>query len=201
MASNTGISRRLFVGAGLAAAAAFGAMPAIAFSNDEAQALISKVVGDINGIIASGGSDAKIIKGFEALFAQYADVPTIATSALGPAGRKASDAQKVAFAKAFQGYLARKYGRRFREFIGGRIEVTETRPIKSYYEVTSKAYLKGSEPFDVRWHVSDRGGRQKFFNIIIEGINMLSTERTEIGAMLDKRKGNIDALVADLQKL
>jgi phospholipid transport system substrate-binding protein len=29
---------------------------------------------------------------------------------------------------------------------------------------------------------------------------MLLTERTEIGAMLDKHRGNIDAMIADLRK-
>jgi len=105
----------------------------------------------------------------------------------------------TAFTKAFQGYISRKYGSRFREFIGGKIEVTDARAIKSYYEVISVAHLKGQAPFDVRWHVSDKSGRNLFFNIIIEGVNMLASERTEIGAMLDKRKGNIDALITDLK--
>ena len=103
-----------------------------------------------------------------------------------------------AFTKAFQVYISRKYGRRFREFIGGKIEVNDARPVKSYFEVISTAYLKGESPFEVRWHVSDKSGHDLFFNIIIEGVNMLASERTEIGAMLDKRKGNIDALIADL---
>jgi len=30
---------------------------------------------------------------------------------------------------------------------------------------------------------------------------MMLTERTEIGAMLDKRKGNLDLLIADLKSL
>ena len=30
---------------------------------------------------------------------------------------------------------------------------------------------------------------------------MLASERTEIGAMLDKRKGNIDQLTADIQRM
>ena len=38
-----------------------------------------------------------------------------------------------------------------------------------------------------------------FFDIIIEGISLLKTERTEIGAMLDKRRGNIDQLTQDLR--
>lgn len=136
---------------------------------------------------------------FENIFIRYADVSTIARSALGVAAKQASKAQMSAFTKAFQGYISRKYGSRFREFIGGKIEVTDARPIKSYYEVISVAHLKGQAPFDVRWHVSDKSGRNLFFNIIIEGVNMLASERTEIGAMLDKRNGDVDALTNDLR--
>ncbi len=138
---------------------------------------------------------------FEKLFVRYADVPTIARSALGAAARSASDGQMKAFTKAFQGYISRKYGRRFREFIGGKIEVNDARPVKSYFEVISTAYLKGESPFEVRWHVSDKAGKSLFFNIIIEGVNMLASERAEVGAMLDKRKGDIDALIEDLKKV
>jgi phospholipid transport system substrate-binding protein len=132
---------------------------------------------------------------------RYADVPTIARSALGPAARSASKAQLSSFTKAYQGYVSRKYGRRFREFIGGKIEVKDARAIKSYFEVISTAYLQGEAPFDLRWHVSDKSGKNLFFNIIIEGVNMLASERTEIGALLDKNGGNLDALIAELQTL
>jgi len=107
----------------------------------------------------------------------------------------------TAFTKAYQGYISRKYGRRFREFIGGKIEVTDARPVKSYFEVISVAYLRGESPFDLRWHVADKSGRDLFFNIIIEGVNMLASERTEIGALLDRRNGDIDGLIADLKTI
>jgi phospholipid transport system substrate-binding protein len=138
---------------------------------------------------------------FERIFARYADVPVIARSVLGPAGKSASAAQMQAFTKAYQGYLSRKYGRRFREFIGGRIEVSDAREVKSFVEVISTAYLQGEAPFEVRWHVSDKAGKSLFFNIIIEGVNMLASERTEIGALLDQRGGNLDQLIADLATL
>ena len=111
----------------------------------------------------------------------------------------ASKADLGAYVKAFQGYISRKYGKRFREFIGGRIEVTNAKKVKSYYEVVSTARLRGQAPFEVLWHVSDKSGRNLFFNLIIEGVNMLSAERTEIGAMLDQRGGSISALAKDLQ--
>jgi phospholipid transport system substrate-binding protein len=170
-----------------------------ALNTDQAKVLIGALVEDINGVINSGKSESAMFSDFERIFDKYADVPIIAQSALGVAARQASGGQMKAFTSAFRTYISRKYGRRFREFIGGRIEVTGGGQVKSFFEVVSTAYLKGSSPFEVRWQVSDKSGRPKFFNIIIEGVNMLATERTEIGAMLDRRKGDINGLIADLK--
>jgi phospholipid transport system substrate-binding protein len=202
MANDLFLSRRSFA-AGLVGGAALWLLPrgAAALTVDQARGLVDKTVADINTIISSGKSESAMLADFERLFARYADVPTIARSALGPAARQASSAQLTAFTKAFQGYISRKYGRRFREFIGGRIEVNEARALKSYFEVVSTAYLRGEAPFEVRWHVSDKAGKSLFFNIIIEGVNMLASERTEIGALLDQRRGDLDRLIADMAKL
>lgn len=202
MPNDTILTRRGFA-AGLAASAAVLALaqPALALTSAQAKSLVDKTVADINGIINSGKSESAMLADFERLFARYADVPAIARSVLGPAARQASKAQLSAYTKAFQGYISRKYGRRFREFIGGRIEVADARAVKSYYEVISTAHLRGEAPFEVRWHVSDRSGKSLFFNIIIEGVNMLASERTEMGALLDQRGGSLDRLIADLKSL
>ena len=76
-----------------------------------------------------------------------------------------------------------------------------TRAIKAGYEVRAQADLQGQAPFDVTFLVSDKSGRDKFFNMFIAGVNLLLTERTEIGAMLDRRGGNIDQLIADLKAM
>jgi len=181
-------------------AVALGGRPAAAFTLAEAHSLVDALVGEITQIINSGRSERAMYADFERVFVRYADVTTIARSVLGPAARRASAAQMRAYTEAFQGYLARKYGKRFRDFIGGRIEVTDARPVRNYYEVISTAYLPGDPPFEVRWLVSNRSGKNLFFNILIEGVNMLATERTEIGAMLDRHRGDIDALTADLRR-
>ncbi len=201
MATEKLIFTRRGFGIGLVGGAAALAlpMPAMALTVDQARALVDKAIGEVNATINSGKSEGGMFGDFERIFSRYADVPVIARSALGPAARGASKAQMSAFTKAYQGYIARKYGRRFREFIGGEITVTDARPVKSYFEVISVAKLRGESPFEVRWHVSDKSGKNLFFNIIIEGVNMLASERTEVGAMLDKRKGDIDALIADLK--
>lgn len=202
MRNDVTLTRRGF-GIGFAAGAVTLAVPRVALSLtvDDARALVGRTIDQLNTIINSGKSEAAMLGDFEKLFARFADVPVIARSALGVAAKSASKGQLAAFTKSFQGYISRKYGRRFREFAGGRIEVTAAKPLKSYFEVVSVAYLPGEAPFDLRWHVSDKSGKDLFFNLIIEGVNMLASERAEIGALLDKRKGNIDQLIEDLKSI
>ncbi|PRY24462.1 phospholipid transport system substrate-binding protein [Aliiruegeria haliotis] len=197
----TDLSRRSFGALGLGACASL-AMPsgAFAMTTESASALVSKLVNDINKVIASGKSESAMYRDFEKIFVKYADVSSIALVSLGADRRRASKSQLKAYTKAYQGYIARKYGKRFREFIGGRLELQSAKPVKKYVEVTTIAHLRGEAPFDVKFLVSDRSGREKFINMYIEGVNMVLTEKTEIGSMLDRRGGDINALIADLGK-
>jgi len=193
-------SRRRFL-SGLVAGAGLTLLPlpAMALTESRARVLVDSLVGEINRVIASGKSETAMYAEFERIFVRYADVPTIAMYALGVDGRRATEAQKRAFIDVFRSYISRKYGARFREFIGGRLEVEGVQPVKSYYQVRTTAYLRGEAPFFVDFLVSDRSGKDLFFNMYIEGVNMLLSEREEIGAMLDRRGGNLDRLIADLR--
>ncbi|MDA5092624.1 ABC transporter substrate-binding protein [Aliiroseovarius sp. KMU-50] len=191
------MNRRMVVG-GLAAALVMPGAAMAAISAGQAEILIGKVVSDINSIINSGQSEAKMISRFEGVFKQYADTKFIALAALGVDGRSASSGQKSAFIKAFTGYIANRYGSRFREFEGGKIEVVSTQQVKSRFEVLTKTKLAGQSPFDVIFIVSAKNG--KFIDMHVEGISIVKSERKEIGAMLDKRKGDLDVLIRDLAK-
>jgi len=174
---------------------------AAAQSAAQARALVDRIVADINAVIASGKSEASMIRDFEGIFDRYADVPIIARYALGVEARRASADQLRRFTEAFRGYIARRYGRRFREFIGGRVEVQGEREIPRGIQVETLAILQGQSPFRVDFHVSDASGKVLFFNVIIEGIDMLLSERTEMGAMLDARRGDLDALIDAVKEI
>ncbi|WP_417242364.1 MlaC/ttg2D family ABC transporter substrate-binding protein [Celeribacter sp.] len=189
--------RAVLTGLSALAVTAFMPLPSFAFSAGQADALIQKTVAEINTIINSGKSETAMYGDFERVLVTYADVPSIARSALGPAARSASSAELGAFTKAFQGYLSRKYGSRFREFIGGRIEVKSTQKVNSIYDVRCISILRGEPPFEISFIVHDASGR--FIDLQIEGISLLKSERAEIGAMLDKSGGSIAKLTAALK--
>ncbi|WP_101068388.1 MlaC/ttg2D family ABC transporter substrate-binding protein [Roseovarius salinarum] len=195
------LSRRHFLFAGTAAGA-LTVLPrgAAALTEQKARRLVDKVVNEINAVIASGKPVSGMIRDFERIFRRYADVNIIARSTLGADARRISNGQMRKFVDAFRGYIARKYGKRFNDFVGGRIEVKSVQQVKSWHEVISTVYLQGEAPFEVRFLVSDRSGQDLFFDMLIEGVSMRLSERTEIGSMLDARNGNIDQLIADLRK-
>src|SRR6056297_2410376 len=102
------LTRRTVLG-GLLASAAVLLMPrsAAALTTAEAETLIGAAVRDITTVINSGKSEQAMYGDFERIFQRYADVPTIARSALGPPARSASSSQLSQFSSAFTSYLAR----------------------------------------------------------------------------------------------
>ncbi len=178
--------RYALMSAGAIAGTCLLPLPAFALNEAQARTLVGKLIGEINAVIASGKSESGMIRDFERIFQRYADTAAIAAYALGVDARRATRPQKSAFSKAFNAYVARKYGKLFRQLIGGRLEVHRVKKVRNYFEVS--------------FHVSDRTGKDLFFNMFIEGVNMLLTERTEVGAMLDRRRGDIDGMIEDLKR-
>ena len=180
---------------------AFLATPISASTPRDAEKLITRLTKDINKSIEAGSSDASLFAQFEKIFRKYADVSTISQYVLGADARSATKKQLSEFRDVFVAYIARKYGSYFKDFIGGEIIVLGSRAVKKYFEVKTSTKLRGQEPMEVLFHVSDRSGSLLLFNLYIEGVSMLLSERNEIGSMLDKRRGDLDKLIADMRIL
>ncbi|HHY02828.1 MAG TPA: ABC transporter substrate-binding protein, partial [Paracoccus sp.] len=170
-------TRRDFLGRGVLAVAVLAALPAQALTGNQAIALVRATVDEVLATVNSGRAPAQMYPAFETIFNRRADIDAMARAALGPTARQLGAQDFAAFRQAMSGYVARKYGKRFQEFLGARIEIGAARQLKSFWSVDSTAYLRGQSPTRVEWHVSDRSGQVRFFNLIIEGVNMLASER------------------------
>jgi len=176
-------------------------LPTFAFglTEDSAVQFIKVVMADVDKIINSGKSEAAMLVDFEVFFRGSAEVPLIAKTALGAPGRAASSGQLSAYIRAFQGYISRKYGKQFRDFAGAELKVVSSRDLGAKgVLVTSKVDLPIRPDYDMDWWVIEINGRPKMFDLIIEGISLISTERTEIGALLESFGGDIDKMTAKL---
>ncbi len=196
--SNT-LNRRGF----LAATAAAALIPATgqAATTDQAVALVNQIVTELLQVVRSSQTDAEALRQFENIFVKYGDVPVIARSVIGQPWRGMNGSQQSAFVTAFRGYLARKYGSQFREYRDASVQITNAvdRGNKGIV-VSSRMTYGGEPPIAVDWQVSDRSGQLKMFNLFIEGVSMLSTERSEVRAILEANGNNVDRLIADLNR-
>ena len=177
----------------------FFAAPIAAATPSDAEQLIKRLTNDINRSIEIRSTDAALFAQFEKIFRKYADVSTIARYALGADARSATEKQLSEFGDVFVTYIAQKYGSYFKVFVGGEITVIGSREVKKYFEVKTSTKLRGQEPMEVLFHLSDRSGSLLLFNLYVEGVSMLLSERNEIGSMLDKRRGDLDKLIADMR--
>jgi phospholipid transport system substrate-binding protein len=174
------------------------ASPVFAFKKSDAEKLIKNLTNDVLGAVNEQKSEDIMFSRFEEIFSKYADVPLIARKALGPTWRGASKAQRSAYVSAFRGYMARYYGKRFEEFLGSEIIVSNSRKTSGGFLVGSNIILKDGSSYQAQWHVIDARGKYLMYNLFLEGVSVLSDVRVQIGSMLDKRSGSIDRLIEHL---
>ena len=174
------------------------ASPIFAFKKSDAEKLIKNLTNDVLGAVNEQKSEDIMFSRFEEIFSKYADVPLIARKALGPTWRGASKSQRSAYVSAFRGYMARYYGKRFEEFLGSEIIVSNSRKTSGGFLVGSNIILKDGSSYQVQWHVIDARGKYLMYNLFLEGVSVLSDVRVQIGSMLDKRAGSIDRLIEHL---
>jgi phospholipid transport system substrate-binding protein len=194
-----GRAARRRVLAGLAGIAVALALPRTAAADPVASAkmLVATISADLTKVVSAGLSQARLYGEFERILARYGDMPAVGASVLGPPWRSATNAQKQAFVQAFQGYIARKYGRQLGEFRGARIDQLDARDGgKAGVLVRTVVVRPGHPNLAVDWQISERGGSAKAVNLVIEGVSMLANERAEVGAMLDAEGGSLDRLIA-----
>jgi len=194
-------ARRRLLGGALALGAALALPRAVlAQATNQARSLVETISAEVVALVNSGRGEAQMYAEFERVLARYADMPAVAAASLGPAWRTATPAQQRAFVAAFQSYLARKYGRQFRDYRNASIQVTGARDAgNAGVLVNTVVQRPGQANIAIDWQISARSGAPKAVNLIIEGISMLSNERAEIGAMLEASRGSIDGLIQRMQ--
>lgn len=195
MPHSTTFTRRgvaaLLAGASVAAIAG----PAAALSGPEAESFIEGVIADLKKLVqAKADSDQ-----FLTLLEQKGAVPQVGKFAMARNWREMSDTQQNAYQAAFRGYISRTYAKRFGDYSGEDIIVNGSVDA-GRKGVLVKSTLKNPSGQDaaVEWLVTDRLGPAKIADIIFEGISLSITLREVFGGMVEKRNGDIDLFIADL---
>ena len=194
------ISRRTLI-AGLSGVALSAiAQPAMAVSKQAARSHIETTVREIVAILNKAAGGPVGAPALRKVMARRSNMARIAQFCAGRAWRDMNAGQRTRYIDAFAHYISVTYARRFNDF-SGTPEITVGRIVDAGSKgvlVASPIAMPNGKRYGVEWLVSDRSGTVEIVDLVIERISLAATQRDEIGAMLDKRGGNIDALIKTL---
>lgn len=138
---------------------------------------------------------------FRKLLNRNFDMDTISRFALGRNWRAATPSQRKEYQNLVNDMIVDVYSTRFNDYQGQSFEVKSSKPTgKSDYLVSSLIVPDQGQKVKVDWRVRDKNGRLKIIDVVVEGVSMTLTQRSEFSSVIQRGGGNVDALIEHLKK-
>jgi phospholipid transport system substrate-binding protein len=138
---------------------------------------------------------------FRQLFTDDFDVPGIARFVLGRYWNIATEPQQQEFVKLLTNYIALAYSNRLAEYSGESLQVTGTRPAPDGSVVSSKIIRpNGAPPAQVDWLLTQHDSAYKISDVIVEGVSMAVTQRSEFASVIQRNGGQVQGLITALRQ-
>jgi phospholipid transport system substrate-binding protein len=185
----------------LLAIALVPAVPAPAgASADPAQFIKSMGEKAINELTGPNVTEAERQERFRQLFTESFDVPTIGKFVLGRSWRTATDAERAEFLKLFEDFIVKSYAVRFADYAGESFDVQNTTGGSDGASVVhSRINRKGAETIRVDWRVQQSQDRLAITDVVVEGVSMAVTQRSEFASVIQSKGGKVAGLIDALR--
>lgn len=176
------------------------AVPARAATGEEASAYIQHL-GDAALEVISNNKASKAQKqsGLEKIFAANVDFPWVGRFVLGRYWREASDAQKKRYQEYYKSFLILHYTSRFSDYSSGTFKVVTAKDDGDDEFSVGMQLQAGdgnSDPVYIEYRVRAENKGFKIFDVIVEGVSMLTTQRSEFASVITTK--GLDYLIEQL---
>lgn len=146
-------------------------------------------------------SQERRTKEFKKLLETSFDMKTLARFSMGRHWRTATDKQKKEYLALFEKMIINVYSRRFGEYEGQKFDVRQSRPEgKRDHIVTSYIVPEEGQEVQVDWRIRYRSGKYKVVDVIVEGVSMAVTQRSDFSAVIQRGGGKVSVLLDHLRK-
>ena len=138
---------------------------------------------------------------FRELFHADFDGPGIARFVLGRYWRSASEQEQQEFLRLFEDYVVFVYGTRLSNFNGETFKVRGSRTDESGTIVSTDIISpNGDGAIKVDWRLITDKGAFKINDVVIEGISMLVTQRSEFASVIQRHGGQVGGLLTMMRE-
>ena len=137
---------------------------------------------------------------FRSLMNEGFDVRQIAQLVTGRYWRQASEEQKQDLVELLEDYLVQLYSARFTEYANVSLQVNGARAEAEGSLVHSTLVRPSGPPVNLDWRVEQQNGRFTITDLVVEGVSMVITQRSEFASVIRQGGGQVQALIDVLRK-
>jgi phospholipid transport system substrate-binding protein len=160
---------------------------------------VTKVADEVMSAIKKGGGEKAISTALEKTFTNYVDLPWVANFVLGRHAKTINAEQKQKFVESYQGFMVKSYASRLKNYAGETYKISKERDLgNGKTQVRMEVMRKQGAPILIDYKIHKAGEEFKIYDMAVEGISLITTQRSEFDAVIE-RKG-IDELIAALGK-
>ena len=138
---------------------------------------------------------------FKAILTRDFHLDTVARFAIGKYWRTMSSAEKAEYTTLFKDMIIRVYSARFNDYQGQDIDIITSKPHgKHDVLVTTKIKQSNGSDIQVDWRISHRSGKEQIIDVIVEGVSMALTQRSEFASIIQRGGGETAVLISHLKE-
>ena len=146
-------------------------------------------------------SDQERAKQFEKILETSFDVKAIGKFVLGRYWKQGSEQEKEQFLNLFKSTTVASYATRFKDYTSEKFEVTGSRVEGDGGVTVLSRIIRAKGPqISIDWKIFEKKGEMRIYDVILEGISMGITQRSEYASVIQQGGGKISALNAALEK-
>lgn len=197
------LTRRLFIACAALLASGSQVAPSFAQSPDQGAVAFMQQLG--NETLATFADKSlsrdQAVNRFKALLHKGFDVPYIGRWVLGRYWNSASPQQQQEYQGLFEKLIVDTYANRFVDYSGETFKITGSRPEGDRDTLVQSQIVRPSgPPVNVEWRVRGRGGRFQIIDVVVEGVSMGITQRSEFASVIQQSGGNVQGLIDALKR-
>lgn len=142
------------------------------------------------------------IQRFRELLEEHFAVATIGQWVLGRYWGRATAAERKEYLSLFEDLIVVTYVDRFTAYSGEKLTVNKSMPAADGDLLVASTISRpdGAAPVEVGWRVREMSGSFKIVDVIVEGISMGQTQRSEFASVIRRNGGTVEGLLGKLRE-
>jgi phospholipid transport system substrate-binding protein len=195
------IQRSLLLSAFVILSSISGGAPRSSAATNDPASLVNDLGARALAAMRNGDTAEANQERFRQLYRHYFDMEACARSALGPHWQNATAQQRREYVNRYEDYIVIVYSTFFGHLDGGEsFTVLGSKSDEEGVIVTSRMDLINGATIRVDWQLNPTNNGYKVTNLIVNGINMASMQRSDVVSVIQRNSGQMPALLVALRE-